>query len=198
MRREGRPEVAVGLTFERAAAPPSQNPSLAGRAGNAAVQGLSGGTMEPEPIMPYGPKPRDMKWTVGPMIDVELPIFDWNQAQTAKAFHEFRQRRAEYEARRQSVVSKVRETKIMHDQACEQVRFFREAILPEVERNLNIVRESYRAGSEDVTVLLQVQEDLIMTQLNALAFVRDVLVYRAELEREVGGRLSESTEWLSE
>jgi len=82
----------------------------------------------------------------------------------------------------------------MCQQAFEQLRFFREAILPEVERSLEVVRESYRAGREDVTILLQIQEDVIMTRLNALAFLRDLHVYRAELERQVGGRLTPDPE----
>jgi outer membrane protein TolC len=78
----------------------------------------------------------------------------------------------------------------MYQQAYEQVRFFREAILPEVERNLEVVRESYRAGREEVTIFLQIQEDVIMTRLSALAFLRDLLINHAELERQVGGRFT--------
>ena len=194
MRREGWPEVAVGLTFERSPAPRSQNPTVAGRLGNSVAQGLQGGASRSEPTMPFGPKARDLKYVTGPMIDFELPIFDWNQAQIAKAFHQYKQRWAEYEARRQSIASKVRETAVMYQQAYEQVRFFREAILPEVERNLEVVRESYRAGREEVTIFLQIQEDVIMTRLNALAFLRDLHVNRAELERQVGGRLTPDAE----
>ncbi|NOS99988.1 MAG: TolC family protein [Phycisphaerales bacterium] len=190
MRREGWPEVAVGLTFERSPAPRSQNPTIAGRAGNALVEGLRGDVPELGRASAFEPESRDIEWTVGPMIDFELPIFDWNQAQVAKSLHEYRRQRAELEARRQEIAANVRGTAIMYQQSCEQVQFFREAILPEVERNLEVVRESYRAGREEVTIFLQVQEDVIMTRLNALAFVRDALVQRAELEREVGGRLT--------
>jgi outer membrane protein TolC len=140
-----------------------------------------------EPCVPYSANEREVKWTIRPMIDFELPIFDQNQAQIARAYHEYRQRYAEYDGRRQAITAEVRETKVMYEQAYEQVRFFRDAILPEVERNLEVVRESYRAGREDVTIILQVQEDLIMTRLSALGFLRDLLINRAELERQVGG-----------
>lgn len=188
MRREGWPELALGLTFERSAAPRSQNPTLAGRAGNAATQSLSGGAPESSALMPFTPKARDMKYLVGPMIEMELPIFDRNQAQVAKAFHEYRESLARYEARGQQIVWKVRETRITYDQACEQVRFFREAIIPEVERNLRLVQKSFRSGQEDFTIYLQVQEDLIMNRLRLLEFLRDVNVNMAELKRQVGGR----------
>jgi len=189
-RREAWPEVTVGLSFERAAAPRSQNPSVAGQIGNAAAQTLQGSPPAPGPILPFAPKPREMDWMVGPMIDLELPIFDQNQAQVAKAIHEYQQRWAEYDARSQAIATRVRETAVMYQQAYEQVRFFREAILPEVERNLEVVRESYRAGREEVTIFLQIQEDVIMTRLSALAFLRDLLLNHAELERQVGGRFA--------
>ncbi len=189
MRREAWPDLALGLTFERAPMPRSQNQQLAGSVGNAAAQGLLQQTPPMQSAMPFSPKPREMDWTVGPMLEIELPIFDQNQAQIAMAVHEHRRRSAAYEAQRERVVSKVRENLVMHGQAVEQARFFREAIIPEVERSFQIVLESYRAGREDVTVLLQIQEDLIMTRLSALGFVRDASVTRADLERQVGGRL---------
>lgn len=189
MRREGWPDVMVGLGFERAPAPPSQNQGLAGRVGNAVAGGLQTGTIEPEPVMPFGQEPREVDWTIGPVIDFELPIFDQNQAQVARALHEFRQRWAEYSGLWQTVASDVRETKVMYDQAFRQVEFFRESVLPEVERNLEVVRQSYSAGREEITIFLQVQEDQIMTRLSALGFLRDLLLNRAELERRVGGRL---------
>jgi len=139
--------------------------------------------------MPFGPKPREVDWTIGPMIDFELPIFDRNQAQVARAFHEFRQRWAEYSGLWQTVAADVRETKVMYDQAYRQVGFFRESILPEVQRNLEVVRQSYSAGREEITIFLQIQEDQIMTRLTALGFLRDLLLNRAELERRVGGKL---------
>jgi outer membrane protein TolC len=187
MRREGWPEVMVGLGFERAPSAGSQGPSAAGTAGNALATGLQGMS---EPYVPFSPNERDVKWTVGPMIDIELPIFDQNQAGVARAVHEFRQRWAEYSELWQTVASEVRETKVMHDQAHRQVEFFRDSILPEVQRNLDVVRESYGAGREQLTIFLQVQEDQIMTRLTALAFVRDLSLNRTELERQVGGKLT--------
>lgn len=190
MRREGWPEVMVGLGFERAPAPPSQNPGIAGNFGNAIAGGLQTGAIEPAPFMPFGPKPREVDWTIGPMIDFELPIFDHNQAQVARAIHEFRQRWAEYEELWQTVASEVRMSKVMYDQNQRQLELFRDSILPEVNRNLEVARQSYSAGREQLTIFLQIQEDQIMTRLTALGFQRDLLLNRAELERQIGGKLA--------
>jgi len=189
MRREGWPELSLGLSFERSAAPPSQNPSFAGQAGNAVAQSLTNTAPEGPTVMPFSPKPREVKYLTGPMIEMEIPIFDRNQAQIAKAIHEYNETLATYEARWQKIVWSVRATRVTYDQACEQVRFFRAAIIPEVERNLRLVQQSFRSGQDDFTIYLQVQDDLIMNRIKVLEFLRDVNVNRAELERQVGGRL---------
>jgi cobalt-zinc-cadmium efflux system outer membrane protein len=192
MQVEAFKKLGVGLGFERAAAPRSNNPTWAGRAGNAAVRGLTdralGMESAPMPMPAFEPKMREMKWTVGPMFEMELPIFDWNQARVAKARAMYRRRIAEYENRMQELIRMVRDRLIMLRQAEEQVRFYDQAIMPEVQRNLDLARESFVAGQEDLTVYLEVQEDLLMTRLKMLEFLRDYLVSRVELERELGGR----------
>ncbi len=188
-KREGWPDLALGMTFERAAAPPSQNQQLAGRLGNAAAEGAGGGMGRPAPA-PFSPKPRDVKYTLGPMIDIEVPIFDQNQAQVAKALHMYQQKTAEYEDLAQRIVGEVRKATVMRRQALEQVEFFRRSLIPEVRRNLELTNQSFASGREDLTVYLQVQEDYIEQRLRALEFLRDYLVQTAELERLVGGRLS--------
>ena len=195
--REGWPDLAVGFTFERAPAPPAQNQRFIGKLGNAAAQGAAnaitgmpaGGPM----VAPFSPKMREVKYGLGPMIEMEVPIFDQNQAQVARAIHEHRQRIAEYEARLQEITRQVRETHVMLRQASDQVEFYRREILPAVERNLAIARQAYVVGQEDLTVYLQVQEDLLMTRLKTLEFCRDWLVRQAELERQMGGRFDVGT-----
>lgn len=188
-RGEAWPAFDMSIAFERDPAPRSQNTSVAAQAGNALVGGLTESGPEPPTIEPFGPKPRDGKWMVGPMMDLEIPIFDQNQAQIAKGVHELRRRYALHSALEQRAVQKVREFKLMHDQANEQVKLYREAIIPEVEANLVLIQQSYRAGADVFTDYLRSQEDLISARLSALAFLRDASINRAELEREVGGRL---------
>lgn len=198
MRREAWPEMAIGLTFERAPAPRSQNPTPQGRLGNAAYRGATNNIAEPEATLPFAPKARDIKYLTGPMFEMELPIFDRNQAGIAKAIHEYERSRAEYDAKRQDVIMNVRRNLVALEQAAEQVRFFREELLPEVEQNLRLVEQSYRSGQEELTVYLQVYEDLLMNRLKLLEHLRDFLVSRADLERQAGGMLDETKTAASE
>lgn len=185
--------LSVGLGLERAAAMRSNNQKLAGRVGNIAAGGLTDRLMgmpsTPMPMAPFEPKMRQMDWMLGPMLDMELPLFDQNQARIAKAESIYRQRTAQYESLAQEVTRMVRDKLVMLKQAQEQVAFYRDSVMPLVEQNLDVARRSYIAGKEELTVYLGVQEDLLMTRLKELEFYRDYLIARAELEREVGGRL---------
>lgn len=131
---------------------------------------------------------------VGPMVDLEIPIFDQNQAQIVKATHELRRRYALHMALEQRVAQKVREFKLLHHQANEQVMLFRNEIIPDVAANLELIQQAYRTGGDVFTNYLRAQEDLIGTRLAALAFLRDAAIHRVELEREVGGRLPDASE----
>jgi cobalt-zinc-cadmium efflux system outer membrane protein len=196
-KREGWPEVSVGLAFERAPAPKSDTPSVPARVGNAAAQAAVNqyygvpATDGVPTVSPFGPKTREVKWTVGPSFDVELPIFDRNQAQVARAVHEFNRRLAMFEDRAHAVIRGIREAYIRQELARSQLALYRSTILPEVTRNLELSHELLTVGREDLTVLLDVEQDLVMTRMKTLEFLRDFLVSRAELQREAGGRLPE-------
>lgn len=192
-KREGWPDLAVGFTFERSPRGRTRGASSRALAADAAAQGFVDGlnqTMPPPTVGQIAPLPRptrEVKYTLGPMIQFELPIFDWGQAQTAKAIHEYEQRRAAYDAKLQGVVQSVRDTLVRLDEADRQFALFKDVILPEVERNLELARESYVAGQTNLTIYLQAQEDVISTRIRMLEFLRNLRVLEAELERAVGG-----------
>ncbi len=187
MRREGWPDFALGLTFERAPAARSQNQTWAGKFGNSAFRAVVNDIPPFEAPLPFAPRDRDVKYTTGPMLELEIPLFDQNQAQVAKATHEYRQSVAEFESRVQQVISKLRQSYVEGESGAKQVQFFRDEILPEVERNLRLVEQSYRSGQEEFTVYLQVREDLIAHRMKVLEFLRDVWLTHIGIERESGG-----------
>ncbi|TWT41042.1 Outer membrane efflux protein [Phycisphaerae bacterium RAS1] len=184
------PDLTLGFTFERAPARRAPVNRLGARVANAAAQGLvngiEGGMPFPE-VRPIVNEPREIKWTLGPMIDVELPIFDQNQAQVAKAASECRQRAAELEARVQEMILGVRQALLAAQQAGEQARLYRDEIAPAVQRNIDLAQESFAAGRESLAVYLQAQEDLIMARRKTLEYERDAIIWRAELLRQIGG-----------
>lgn len=201
-RKEGWPDLAVGFTFERAPRGRTRGASPKALAFDAITQnfaegfndslgGHSTGPVAPldmiEPIAPLPRPTREVKYTLGPMIEFELPIFDWGQAQTAKAMHAYRRALAEYDARLQDVVRTLRRTLAEHHEAREQLRLFADIILPEVEANLQLAQQAYIAGQTDLTVYLQSQEDVIATRSRMLEHLRNQRITQAGLERAVGG-----------
>ena len=193
--RAGWPDVSLGLTFERSPAPSApRGPTLGSLAGNAAAQTAADRVwgvpaMPKSPMVaPWQPKMRELKWTVGPMLDVEVPLFDQNQAQVAKARHEYNQKLAAYEGRQQETTRDIRAAVNRQRAAYDQVQLYRATILPEVTRNLELAQQAFVAGQEDLTVYLLVEEDVIMTRQKTLGFLRDYYLSAVELERAVGGR----------
>lgn len=65
--REGWPDLALGFSFQRSPAPP-------------------------QAVAPFASRMREAKYTLGPMVEMEVPVFDQNQPQVAKALHGYRQR----------------------------------------------------------------------------------------------------------
>jgi outer membrane protein TolC len=194
-KREGWPELAVGMTFERMQAPAaSGREPLAARAGNSLVQSAvsraTGSGMSAPMIAPWRVTPNDVTWTTGPMFDLEVPIFDQNQGQIARAERELLEQVARYEAREQAVVSEIRRAWIRNRQAYQQVTFYRQSVLPEVERNLALAEESFVAGEAGLLEYLQAQDDWIETRRTILVYLRDGLESGVELDRAVGGRVA--------
>ncbi|MEW6251588.1 MAG: TolC family protein [Planctomycetota bacterium] len=190
--REAWPDFALGLSFERAEGARMNTPGVASTLGTAAAAGAAG-AITGMPAMPPGtmreradePSP----WMLGPMLELEIPIFDQNQAQIARAVHERRRAEAEYEARLQEITRDVRAARILQQQAYEQVLLYRNSILPDVQRNLELAQQTYIGGQEDLAIFFQVQEDVIATRLRTLELLRDYAVYLADLQRAVGGPL---------
>lgn len=193
-RREGWPDLALGFTFERAPRGRTRGVSRralsADTAAQSFVNGLNGAMEEAPMVSQIAPLPRpqrDVTYTLGPMIEMEIPIFDWGQAQSAKAVHEYHQRLAEYDDRLQQIVQSVRTALVRQEEAYQQLQLFREVILPEVERNLELARQTFASGQTDLTIYLQTQEDAITTRLRMLDFLKAYRLLEAELERAVGG-----------
>lgn len=72
-------DLALGLGFERSPAPRSNNQRFAGKLGNAAAQGISDGIITgmqspPPMVAPFSPMHK-VKYTIGPMLEMEVPIF---------------------------------------------------------------------------------------------------------------------------
>ena len=132
----------------------------------------------------------DGKKTIGPVVDVAIPIFDTNEAQIAKAGSLARAAFASYEAVSQRAVREARVAWVELDSSSRLVEQYRSTVLALAERNLTLAEASLRSGQADVTVLLEAQREVTDARARLNELERQAAVARIELEYAVGGRLA--------
>ena len=131
----------------------------------------------------------DGKKSIGPVIELGIPIFDSNQAQIAKAGSLARAALANYQALAQRATREVRVAWIDATAAASLLGQYRETVLPISERNLTLAQSSLTAGQADVTVLLEAQRDLIDARRTLIDLQRDAALAQIALEHAAGGTL---------
>ena len=132
----------------------------------------------------------DGKKTIGPVVEVGIPIFDTNAAQIAKAGSLARAALANYEAISQRAVREARVAWVELDSASRLAEQYRSTVLVISERNLTLAEAALKSGQADVTVLLDAQRELIDARRTLSDLERDAAIARFTLEQAVGGRLT--------
>jgi len=132
----------------------------------------------------------DGKKTIGPVIEVGIPIFDTNAAQIAKAGSLARAALASYEAVSQRAVREARIAWVDLDSASRLADQYRSTVLAISERNLTLAEAALKSGQADVKVLLDAQRELIDARRTLNDLEREVAIARIALEHAAGGSLS--------
>ncbi len=174
-------QVEVGVALERA-----ERRSRGGR--NWFAEGIYDSLQSGGPTPP-SLQPREQRgtdFTIGPSLSLDLPIFDQNQAQMARAKFLLRQAVLDREALLLDVEQETRAAVQHCLTAAGLVRYHRDNILPLLETNLGLAREAYRAGTLSLVVVLEAQKALVNARWTYLEAMRDAAVARAELEKAVG------------
>ena len=131
----------------------------------------------------------DGKKTIGPVLEVGIPIFDTNAAQIAKAGSLARAALANYEAISQRAVREARIAWVEFNSASRLAEQYRTTVLAISERNLTLAEAALKSGQADVTVLLDSQRELIDARRTLNNLERDAVLARIALEQATGGRL---------
>ncbi len=127
--------------------------------------------------------------SIGPVLDVPIPIFDINQAQIAKAGSLARASLATYEAALQRAIAQARVAYIDAENSAALVDLYRREVLVLAEGNLGLAQASLRAGQSDVTVLLEAQREVVAARRSLNLLESEAALSFIELEYTVGGRL---------
>jgi len=132
---------------------------------------------------------RDGNKSLGSSVSVGVPVFDWNQAQVAKAGAEARGAWAQYEAVAQRAC---RETRVAWTEATglEQLAArYQTDVLAVAEKNLTLAQSSLAAGLADTTVVLDTQREVLEARRTLNDYQRNAALARIALELAVGGQI---------
>ncbi|HEV7669786.1 MAG TPA: TolC family protein [Thermoanaerobaculia bacterium] len=130
----------------------------------------------------------------GPVLGIELPIFDTGAASIAKLEAERRRAERQVEALLIRVGSEVRETADRYVAARDLARIYRDSVLPRRVRILDQTLRHYNSMLVGVYDVLLAKRMEIESEKAAIEAWRDAWVARFALERAVGGKLPNPTE----
>lgn len=148
------PTLEVGVTMEREERRREGGRKLLADTARASV--ANGGLTAPD-IQPKSERGQSMATVIGPSIELELPVFDQNQAQIAKARYAYDKAVKEAEAVRRAAHQEVRGAVDQARSAWQIARTSRDEALPLAQANVELSREAYRAGQASFLAVLEAQ-----------------------------------------
>ena len=127
--------------------------------------------------------------TIGPSLDLELPIFDQKQAEVARLRAELHAAQHRADALAVAVRSEVRMARNRLMAARTTIDYYQKTLVPLRERIVTLSQEQYNAMLLGVYQLLQAKQNETNTYREYIEAVRDYWIARADLERAIGTRL---------
>lgn len=153
-------DVTIGLSMERAERRSGERRNLLAESGSATGQA---GAL----TLPALRRDDDNKHTdfiIGPSFEFEIPLFDQNQANVARAAYTLSRTIKALEAIERPVVHEIRGALDRSETAWRLVRLYRDQSLPLAESNVTLSREAYRAGRTSLLGVLEAQRFLLTTR----------------------------------
>lgn len=134
----------------------------------------------------------DTDHVLGPLLEVELPLFDRNQAQVSRAEYELQQLRHLLEALDAELRQDVRAADGAAALSAGAARLLREELLPAAERGAALAQESFSRGHSTRLPLLEAQRRLARTHALRLEAELRAALDAIALQRALGGPLPEA------
>ena len=175
------PLVEVGLELEREARARGKSDAIVSRTVRSSIDAGRFNIPRPEPEG-IG----EVEFVIGPSISLEVPLFDQNQAQIAKAEYLYTQGVILLHALALDVVNQTRLACERAIGAWEIGRRYRSELLPLRQKNLELAREAYRSGKVPLISVLQAQRTLQDSRAAYVRSLRDGADGWVELERVTG------------
>lgn len=131
-------------------------------------------------------EPQSTDYVTGPTLAMELPLFDQNQAQVARAEYELLQAVYLKDAIDREIVQESWAVHARAKTAFENAGFMRDELLPLRENGLRLAREAYRVGSTTLLTVLDAQRRLLEARAGYVDVQATAGLARIDLERIAG------------
>ena len=128
---------------------------------------------------------------LGPGVRLQLPIFDQNQAQIAKADYRYAQALRRLEALNVRVDQQVRGAFEQHALAADTARLYEDELLPLRQSSLELARESFTEGKTGFLSVLEAQSRLLAARREYVERLEALAVSIPALEAACGRPLAE-------
>lgn len=128
-------------------------------------------------------------WEVGPVLHFPIPLFDQGQARIGRAITELRRTQQEYYALGVRVRATARAVRELLQGAQDRTLYYRDILLPLLERVVNETQLQYNAMQLGVFDLLRAREQQIRAAIASIDTLRDYWLARTDLEQLLNGRL---------
>ena len=135
----------------------------------------------------------DRQNVTGPTLDLELPIFDHGQGAIAKLQAQYRQAQQRLDALATDIRSDVRRARDSLIAARDLAEFYRKIYLPQRLRIVNETLLQYNAMQRGTFELITAKERELSAEREYAEAWRDYWIARAELDKALGGRLSDQS-----
>ena len=133
----------------------------------------------------------DGKNTVGPSLEIPIPIFNQGDAQRARAFSLFRQSAAHFMEHAIEIRSDVRKSFTKMRTARKKAEYYQREILPLQARILEQTQLQYNGMFKSVFQLLEAKRKQIEAGEEFIEALKEYWLARTELELAIGGRIKD-------
>ena len=177
------PTIELGIQLER-----GERKSQGGRdiLADTVRSSIATGGLTVPAIQSRSERDRDTDFIIGPSLSVELPIFDQNQAQIARAKYAYEQAVRTLDALDREVTQEVRGAVDRSLTAWRLLKLYRDRWLPLAKSNLDLSREAYQAGRASFLSVLEAQRFFLGTRRQYVDAAEGAAVTIPEVERTIG------------
>lgn len=173
--------VEVGIAMERDERRAAGNQNFAAEA---ARQSINAGALT---IPEWSREPDEGEDVItGPSLSLDLPIFDQNRAQIAKAQYALEQANSNRDALAIEIAQESRSAYDRARTAWGVASLYRNDLLPLLENNLELSREAYRSGKVSFLSVLESQRQLLQSRARYIQALRDSTTTIIDLEKAAG------------